>query len=281
MIIEGAFYKLPELLLGHSFPESQYEATLTSNLAMAILLELNARNVPMPQGRVHVERPYEVSKPGPACRADLYVDLEGLYPTGSWLRNYGVKEKNWIESKFYGGIGRASGTETKTSNAGQIARDLLRLCLFVEELQGKIRHNGRYLLVVFNRKPEAYLAFQRAKGQDRHWLRQLLSPGRHCVSFSTRDEASSFLKGMGSGFVGSTASLDLALNVITYSFTPDSESFGFAHQGYLVRIVDFEIAFGLHRLEFMDRADIAWTKEQADLRKQMAEQVVGLIGGNA
>jgi hypothetical protein len=34
-------------LLGHSYPEGQWEATLASHLAMAVLLELNARNTPV------------------------------------------------------------------------------------------------------------------------------------------------------------------------------------------------------------------------------------------
>jgi len=59
MIIEGAFYKLPELLLESRTPEQQYESTLVSYLAMAVLLELNARNIQQPLSRIHIERPYQ------------------------------------------------------------------------------------------------------------------------------------------------------------------------------------------------------------------------------
>ena len=127
MIVEGAFYKLPELLLGHDSPEGQYEATLASHLAMAVLLELNARNIPMPQRRIHVERPYPVEKTGPAARSDLYVDLDGVFPPGPSLSHYGFHTHNWIECKFYARIGRSSSSITKVGNAGLIARDLLSL----------------------------------------------------------------------------------------------------------------------------------------------------------
>ena len=170
MIVESAFYKLPELLLHHSSPESQYEATIISNLAMALLLELNARNVPMPQSRIHVECSYSMQYLSATARGDLFVDLGELYPLGSRLTHYGVKEKNWLEAKFYGGIGRAAGSETKTSNPGTLVRDLLRLCLFVEELRTRSRDNGRYFLAVFNREPKAYLAFHRADRQQLHGL---------------------------------------------------------------------------------------------------------------
>ncbi len=160
MILEGALYKLPELLLGHAFPRRQYEATLSSHLAMAVLLELNARNISMPQSRIHVERPYPLEKPGPAYRADLYVDLDGVFP-GLLLPCYGVKPHNWIEVKWYGGIARGSETQPTVDNTGRMVQDLLRLCLLVEEKPSKTWGNGRYFLVVFNREPHAYLAFGR------------------------------------------------------------------------------------------------------------------------
>ena len=96
MILEGAFYKLPEILLVYTSSRSQYEATLANHLAMALLLELNARNVQMPQSRIHIEQPYPVTKTGAAYRADLYVDLSEV-STSLRLPQYGFKDRNWIE----------------------------------------------------------------------------------------------------------------------------------------------------------------------------------------
>jgi len=182
MIVEGAFFKLPELLLGHDSPEGQYEATLASHLAMAVLLELNARNIPMPQRCIHVERPYPVEKAGPAARSDLYVDLDGVFPSGPGLSHYGFHVHNWIECKFYAKIGRARGTTTKVSDVGRLTRDLLRLCLFVKKKVSDVQANGRYLVAVFNRRPSEYLAFHRqSPDPDRAWLQELLIPGRHQI----------------------------------------------------------------------------------------------------
>jgi len=280
MIIEGAFYKLPELLLGHAFPRWQYEATLANHLAMAVLLELNARNVPMPQSRIHVERPYPVEKAGPANRADLYVDLEGMFTRGLWLPYYGVKPNTWIEAKFYGSIGRRTGTEPKTQNAGHIVQDLLRLCIFVKEERSSHRDNGRYFLVVFNREPGAYLAFQRRpqNGLNREWLRQLLSPGRHRLEISLDGEAATLIKTMGAGFAGLTDALELSLDVVTYTFEPAAKLSEFLYWGYLVRIINFTVRLGSDDLVYDDSDDAVWSEQQVAKQQHLAERVLGLMG---
>lgn len=281
MILEGAFYKLPELLLGHAFPRQQYEATLASHLAMAVLLELNARNIPMPQSRIHVERPYPLEKAGPANRADLYVDLEGVLG-GLRLSHYGVKVHNWVEVKFYGGIGRGIGTEAKVQNAGRIAQDLLRLCLFVKELQSKTRDNGRYFLVVFNREPSAYLAFQRRSQnkQDREWLHQLLSPGHHHLEISLQGEAATFTKTVGVRLTNLTDCLELSLDVVVYAFEPTARPSEFLYWGYLVRVVNFTIHLGTDKLVYIDNSQDMWTDKQVATQQRLAESMLGLVEGD-
>ena len=277
MIIEGAFYKLPELLLGHAFPRRQYEATLVSHLAMAVLLELNARNIPTPQQRIHVESSYPLEKTGPAKRADLYVDLEGVLPSPQ-LAHYGGKVRNWIEVKFYGGIGRGTGTETSTSNAGDIVQDLLRLCLLVEERPGKIGDRGRYLLIVFNREPGAYLAFGRQrKGEpDREWLHQLVSPGRHRIEISLSGEAPTLIGAVGPGLKESTDSLCLSLEAVTYSFEPTSQPSEFLYWGYLVRIVSFTVRLGPDEVTYNEGEDGHWADEDVATQRRLAERVFRL-----
>jgi hypothetical protein len=277
MILEGAFYKLPELLLGHDFPRRQYEATLASHLAMAVLLELNARNIPMPQSRIHVERPYPLEKAGPANRADLYVDLKGVSP-GLHLPHYGVKDHNWIEVKFHASIGRGAGSEPKVENAGRILQDLLRLCLFVKELESKTRDNTRYFLVVFNREPGAYLAFQRRSqsGQGREWLRQLLSPGRHQLEVSLQGETATFIRTVGAGLAGLADSLEMTLDVVTYAFEPTAQPSEVLYQGYLVRIINFTIRLGLDKLIYDDSSNTKWTDEQVSTQRTLAERMLGL-----
>jgi hypothetical protein len=280
VILEGAFYKLPEILLGQTSSRSQYEATLANHLAMAVLLELNARNVLMPQSRVHIERPYPLEKAGPANRVDLYVDLEGISASRLWLPYYGLKADNWIEAKFYGGIGRATGSQTKTGNAGRIVRDLLRLCIFVKEERSSSRDNSRSFIAIFNRDPREYLAFRRSKSKsDREWLRTLLSPGRHQIDVSTDGEAKSFVEAIGPGFIDLESPFELSLDVVTYTFEPVAQPVEFLYWGYFVRIVNFKMCLGPDVLVYDDSSEAIWSPEQAGTQQRLAEHVLGLMGG--
>lgn len=275
MIVEGAFYKLPELLLGQDVPAEQYEATMASHLAMAVLLELNARNVPLPQRRIHVERPYPLDKAGPACRGDLYVNLAGVFPASGGLTHYGIAADNWIEAKFHARIGRASGTVTKVSNVGRLARDLLRLCLFVPEA-GEHR-SGRYLLAVFNRPPHEYLAFGRQDRSlaGRDWLRETLSPGRHQVEISFQDETPRLVGKVGAGLASQAGSLHWSLDVVTHTFEPDAAPAGVPlYWGYLVRIAGFAVQLGAE--ELICRGDAPWTEAQTAIQQRLAGRVLGL-----
>ncbi len=75
MIIEQAFVALPELLLGNYYAVQEYEAGIVGVLRMAILQELNGRNVSHPIQHLQAERRYDSGAPR---RVDLYVDIEGL-----------------------------------------------------------------------------------------------------------------------------------------------------------------------------------------------------------
>jgi hypothetical protein len=278
MLIEGAFYKLPELLLGHPFPRNQYESTLVNYLAMAVLLELNARNVPFPQSRVHIEHPYPIEKAGPANRVDLHVDLEGLFKS-SRMPLYGMKTYNWVEVKFHSGLGRSSGTETKTENAGKIARDLLRLSLFVPETRSRHRDNGRYMLVVFNREPSAYLAFQRRgqAGAGRTWLRTMLSPGTHYLEISLADEVATFKTAVGAKLARMADTFVLGLDTITYPFEPINIAVENLYWGYLVRIVNYSVQLASHKFVYRDDDDAMWTQEKADQHKELLDRVLDFL----
>jgi hypothetical protein len=283
MIIEGAFYKLPELLISHASPRWQYEATLASHLAMAVLLELNARNLPMPQSRIHIERPYPIEKAGPASRADLFVDLEGVFTHGLWMPCYGAKRNTWLEAKFFGSIGRGTGTEPKTENAARILKDLLRLCIFVKEERSGHRDNSRYFVAIFNRTPEIYLAYQRRfPGEsDREWLRTLLSPGRHQLQISLDGEATVFVRTVGTGFTSLADPLEVSLDVVTYSFEPTALPSEFLYWGYLVRIIKFTVCLGSDQLVYDESDDTIWSEEQVNMQQRLVERVFGLLGGGA
>ena len=277
MIIEGAFLKLPELLLGHSSPRKQYEATLTSHFAMGVLLELSARNIELPMHRIHIERPYpditESKFPG---RADLYVDLGGVYSKGLWHELYGMKPNNWIEAKYFGGIGRNIGSQTKTTNAAVIAFDLFRLCLYVQELRSSDRDNGRYLLVVFNRKPSEYLALSRQSTDfpKRKWLSNLLNPGEKDIHICIEQEPSNFKKCFPTKFSESDPGLNLKLKILTREFSPIETLNPHLYWGYLVRIIDFEISCGTRSLVYRDASQDFWSEEQRNTQKLLIQEAI-------
>lgn len=277
MIIEGAFLKLPEILLGHWSPETQYEATLTNYIAMGVLLELSARNIGLPMEHIHIEKSYpKINKSKSTKRLDLYVDLEGIYNNVSNHNLYGMKDKNWIEAKFFGGMGRQAGTQKKTENVAIIALDLFRLCLFIKESRSKFRDNARYLLLVFNRQPKNYLAFRRKNSSypKREWLNLLLKPGINEVDIILEREPKTFRKIFGKGFDKHHKNFSLKIRVETRTFFPIKLSSEYLYWGYLIRIIGFEIFFGDDNLIYEDIGEKKWTKEQEEIQKHLIKKFI-------
>jgi hypothetical protein len=267
MIIESAFYKLPGLLLEHWFPKTQYEATLVNYFALGIHQELNSRNVFSPTGRIHIDKPYDDFDSRSPGRADLYIDLKELYE-GLYHHLYGMKPNNWLEVKFFAGVGRQAGSQTKTENAAHIILDLLRLCLFVKEERSKNRDRGRYSLLVFNRHPKEYLAFSRQSGSKRLWIESLLAPGFNEVRFELRQEPTSFCRVL----VLPKEPLEVFLKTNTYVIEPASVPVPFLYWVYLVRIIDFKVRLGDNELSYVDASDEVWSKEQEGIQSLMVSK---------
>ena len=59
MILESAFYKLPELLETSAARQQVREATVVHAMATAVLMELNARNIQHPTQHVVVEKRFD------------------------------------------------------------------------------------------------------------------------------------------------------------------------------------------------------------------------------
>ena len=278
MIIEGAFFKLPELLIESPTPDQQYESTLVNHLAMAVLLEFGARSIQQPMNRVHIERPYP-TPPGvkSPARADLYVNLDGLIPSlqQSEYARYGLKTSNWLEAKLFARIGSRSGTQTKVSNTGSIALDLLRLCLYVpENTIGGARDNNRYFLSVFDRQPAQYLAFTRQSttSPTRKWLETLMTPGDHRFTISFHEEPKSFRSVCKSQGMIKAEPLLAEFRVVTIQFGPLDPEAGQSFCGYLSRIVGFDIQAGESRLYLEDTIKETWVQAEDDLQRSLVDR---------
>jgi hypothetical protein len=134
MLIESAFQYLPEILCGSNYKVQDYEAGITNAMSLALLQELNARNVANPLGALLVELLYSKDGyPNPNDtkkkrhdRCDLFVDLIRMNVANDDLAKFGWRHRNYMEAKFF-----RRKVKNSTNNAADLLADLIRLCCLV------------------------------------------------------------------------------------------------------------------------------------------------------
>lgn len=228
MIIESALLKLPEILMGYEDTDGLYEANIANLFSMAILTELNARNIDNPLEKIQMEKRYTTDK---NIRCDMYLDFDKVIPKDR-LYKYGVYQKNWIEFKYFGGINRNKGTETKSENAGSIVYDIFRLIKY----SNKSSKQGIYAMCAFNNSPERYLAFNRQDGTEREWLYSMLKAGINDWEFDLGKEPNTVKK----VFKGLN-NVKMKVKTRTTYFEPLEDNSSDAFWGYLIQILDSKI----------------------------------------
>jgi hypothetical protein len=253
MIIENAFLKLPELLTSNYDHGDTFEATVVHYLATAIHMELNSRNIPRPFEHVATEKPFPTKAiDGKAIRCDLFVNLKGAVLMGTRIELYGTRELNWVEAKVYMGSSRASSTPPKTSHAGKILRDLLRLCLLPEELQGRMRQNGRYMLIVCDSHPSEYLPLK-----NRGWLSTLFKEKDPVLEIPLSNEPDTLRSAIGSSFI-QNPDLKLIVKLHSLAFEPEGTTPSPVFWGYLFRVSSFTIRLADNEITFVDPSAAPW-----------------------
>lgn len=120
--------------------------------------------------------------------------------------NSGVCEENWIEIKFFGGAERKGSSEPKTINLGRVLEDLLRLKFYVRE-------GGKYLLLVFNRRPEYYLP-------ERKYLSMFLKQGKDLVRINFMEEPETVIKSFSKDLRELVINKEVELDLQKYSIEP-------------------------------------------------------------
>ena len=213
MLIESAFFKLSDYFQSVESPSELYEEQVAFIFAVAIYQELQNGGFPYLLPYIQFEKPY------PPPNSDKAVDIYFRIPKDKlpaeilhrWSES-GVCEENWIEVKFFGGAERKRSGEVKAKNVGRVLADLLRLKYYVSE-------GGKYLLLVFNRKPEYYLAFTREDSSERGYLKPLLEPGEHKVMMDLANEPKTVLDTISKRF-GKPPGQKVELNVFTYAIKP-------------------------------------------------------------
>jgi len=211
MIIESAFYKLPDYFLTKETPELDYESQLVTYFVLSIFLELQNRGINTPYLNIQLEKKY----PKKNYRADIFVKIPWLKYKESLRKKiiaagyYQIFEKNWIEVKFFGAKERTKSSSQKTMNVWTILNDLLRLKSYIASNEGK------YLLIGFNRSPKEYLAFQTKKKKERKYLSQLFQAGEKKIKIDVSQEG----KTLGS-FEELTRHPSFTLNILTLTIEP-------------------------------------------------------------
>jgi hypothetical protein len=152
MLIETAFGYFPEILCGSNYEIQRYEAGLVNALSLAMLQELNARNIANPLSCITVEKPY--SKEGferegggkrRHLRLDLFLNTSRNPISTPQLYRFGWRDLNYVEAKFF----RSPPSEIEEAieqddvrgdvngNAADLLTDLIRLCcLTPPDVQG-------------------------------------------------------------------------------------------------------------------------------------------------
>jgi len=267
MIIEGAFDKLLENLLLDAFPRDQREAFVVGHMAMATLLELAQRNVPYPATRIRLEAPYPYAlKLSRAFRADLNVktELHGKLATAHG-ESYGINNDNWFEIKHFRRRARSTSGIDRQRNSKRIAVDILRLCVLVEDSGGGARFN----LDVFENEPAKWVAFTDPDGNDRPWLRSVLTPGQHDICLDLMTELGGRLE------VDGPAALNALIDV--RAFAPMHDELPGLYWGYLCNIVEFSVSLGGLKISNTPKDPVDKTQAGREMHRDVARVLVSSL----
>jgi len=242
MLIEQAFMALPEFLTGAPFKKYKNEGTVLTAFSMAVLQELNSRNVLNPVAALREEVNYPVA---PSWRADLHLDLKALNVFTPGLSSYGYYQNNWLEAKFCRLGESGNPTVTNIKSTFLLLKDVIRLCaLPPDSIAGTDSESGRYLLHAYQSDPNQYFTFARnGKGSrsQRAWIHSLLAPGKQQIrTFDLNKETIATFGEV----VGKSASYIRAnVTVTNLCHIPARYSDG-VYYIVLTRIDDFRIGIG-------------------------------------
>ncbi len=241
MIVEQAFFHLPEIMLGSGYLRQEYEAGIVGAFSLAVLQVLNGRNIPNPLAHLQYERLFRDNGRYSAnvvryLRADLFVNIEDLFVANRRLAQYGWRHYIWLEAKFLRGQ-TDSGTRhasNKTTYTANFLADLVRLAVLVPEQEDASR-NGRYFLHVYDAEPRWYLAYRR-----RPWLRALHLPGKQEIVLNRFDEEPQSVKEK----VGDLAGLSIRMRVTNFVIEPSVSANRPCYWMYLTRVDSIKVTWG-------------------------------------
>lgn len=189
MIVEKAFFNLPEIMLGSGYVKQEYEASIVTAYSLAVLQELNSRNIQNPIAKITAERKYnEISNEvDPSFRYDLDISLKDTFLGNDNIYRYGFRFKNCVEAKYFRTSNNGKPT---TKNVVLLLKDIYRIIFFtLSNNNDKKDGIGRYLLHMYKGKVETRLSLNRnqnnkEKRVKRTWIELMISPGVHSITES-------------------------------------------------------------------------------------------------
>lgn len=242
MLYEQAFVALPEFLTGLPYRHFDYEGTLMSAFSMAVLQELNGRNINNPISCLRSEVEYPNA---PGKRADLHLDLAAMNIMTPALANYGIFQDNWLEAKYFRLNDAGTPTVDKIKVTLLLLKDIIRLVALPQEEMGKESHCGRYLLHAYQGPTRKHIAEKKNKGNNggvgftRDWIKKIRMSGLQAISTIHADqEVGQFEAIIG----GSLRKLKLEFSVTNFTYEPRS-NINTIYWCYLTRIDDFKVTF--------------------------------------
>jgi len=195
MIIEGAFFKIPEsiqtIVKNNDYGKLQ-EDTLRGIFYSALLQELNLRNAPSPGTLLILNKPYpKLKKKGPAHTCDIFLNTHPVFGSEFIHDKWGLESENYIEVKSYRGK-----PEAATTLRQQLIYTILKLILLPES-----PYFGRYLLIVSaGHNPNNYLGAIHSKCGE--WAKKLmeLSGSKITLELPKETNQTQSLFGLNEGF---------------------------------------------------------------------------------
>jgi hypothetical protein len=280
VLIEHAFFNLPEILVGSGYAKQEYEAGIVSAFSLALLQELNGRNAPNPISFITAEKRF--AKEIKNLRADLHVRLGKLYVGSRDYSEFGFRFSNWIEAKFFRS---GKGTPPSTQNLGAVVADIIRLVALApiekaKDKQGNATNltiTGRYFLHVYYGNPLAHLnpnrkSTKQGQAAQRGWVNALLEVGeREINDFELAGETGTFFTHLGAEL----RAVMLSIKVTNFKIAPRDPNQEKFYTFLLTRIDEGSITFEKRTFRF--RSDRTSECDPANsfelLRKSVASKI--------
>lgn len=244
MIFEQSFMALPEFLTGTPFQRYRYEGTVLTAFSMAVLQELNSRNINNPISLLRSEVDYSDEKIAfnTRKRADLCVSIKNLMVLNEKLESYGYYETNWLEAKFCRLGSSNKPVVSALTNTFLALKDIIRLCVFpVDNINNNDKSlAGRYFLHAYQGDWKQYYQTTRnehGRRQERKWINSLLSMGKHQIIIDdlAREKSKEFKKQIGD------CKFNMNLDVSLTNLVHESYDKNNCYYIVLSRIDNFEI----------------------------------------